>query len=223
MSKKSGAKTAPLPVKLAKPIDLPPGTKLEVEVVPAEKPPDIWARLQPYAYAILFIVLALAIIMALGWLAPYEYETLEFPQVGVRVTLAYPQFVSHGDEGIIAATVTNTTTQSITGTLTLDLVNSPAVSGVEDSTNTLVFEDLPSGGKYTLHFRYNLTISPSIGGGYLHFKPRVTTTGFGSQEGSDLLRIDIPPIPRLRLIVPGAIALVVGLLWDQIKKQLFPE
>jgi len=207
-------------------LTLPPDTIFKVQVAPPEKKPDAWDRWRPRVLRLLGAVLAVSGLMTFFWLLPIEHPA-PLHAAGISqlsVTLTYPRYVSIGDEGTIDLSVTNISTQAVSGTLVLAFGDSPPVRLLEDSSNTLRLENLPPGGQQTLSVRYGLALQPALGGGYLEFIPRATIEGAGNADYTTQ-RVDIPFVPLLRTVLsltlgPAAIA---GLFWDQIKKRLFPS
>lgn len=206
-------------------LTLPPDATFKVQVLPPEKMPGAWDRWRPYAYYVLGGVLTIAGLMAFFWLVPIEYSPAlshpDAPQLAIALT--YPRYIARGDEGTIEMTVTNVSTQAISGTVVLAFGDVPAVRVGEDSSNTMKLDRLVSGGKQSLRVRYSLAQAPTFGSGSLEFTPRATIEGSGSADFAPAQRVDIAFVPLLRTILPGMILGVLGLFWDPIKKWLFPS
>jgi hypothetical protein len=183
---------------------------------------DFWKSLRPYATWLIGFVLLVLLVMAAVWVMPTEYPpTLNHPLAAIN--LVYPRFHATGDESVIDVTLTNTSTQAMTGTLLLDFGTSPPVIEVEDSVNVMKIGNLPSHGKQTLHFRYRLGFPANLSGGYLEFVPRLAIEGSSSQDYPSQ-RVDVPPVPWVRTVLVGTLLVgLVALLGDQLKQRLFPS
>jgi hypothetical protein len=183
---------------------------------------DLWKSLRPYATWLIGAAFLVLLLMAAVWVMPTEYPpTLNHPLASIN--LVYPRFHATGDESVIDVTLTNTSTQAITGTLLLDFGASPPVIEVEDSVNVMKIENLPPDGKQTLHFRYRLGFPSNISGGYLEFVPRLEVEGSPSQDYAPQ-RVDVPPVPWVRTVLVGTLLVgLVALLGDQLKEHLFPS
>nr|MBP7689286.1 hypothetical protein [Thermoflexales bacterium] len=207
-------------------VTLPIDTTFKVQLVEAAKPTTRWDQWRPRVMVLFAAVLLVACLLWLAWLRPVIYSGVlkadAIPELSL--TLAYPQYVSRGDEGTIDLTATNVASQTITGTVIVDFAPAPQIIQVEDSTNVLKFESLPQGGKQTLHVRYRLAQPMDFGSDTLAFTPRVVLeTGISADYGSQTINITF--LPLVRTILTGAFGLsaLAGLFWDQIKKRLFPS
>ena len=212
--------TAPNPV-----VTLPADTTFKIQIVKEAKQPTKWDQWRPLFVRLFAAVLIVASLLWLAWLMPINYPppllSATIPELSL--TLAYPPYLSRGDEGTIDLTVTNIASQTITGTVIVDFAVSPQIMPVEDSRNLLKLESLPSGDKQTLHARYRLAQPMVFGDDALTFTPRATLDN-GSSADYDPQIINITFLPLVRTILTGTFGLsaLAGLFWDQIKKRLFP-
>lgn len=206
-------------------VTFPADATFKVQLVEAAKPATKWDQWRPRVIILFAVVLLVACLLWLAWLRPVTYtDPLKADTIPeLSLTLAYPQYVSRGDEGTIDLTATNIASQTITGTVIVDFAAAPQIIQVEDSTNVLKFENLPQGGKQTLHVRYRLAQPMGFGSDALTFTPRaVLETGISADYGAQPINITF--LPLVRTVLTGAFGLsaLAGLFWDQIKKRLFP-
>ena len=206
-------------------VTLPVDTTFKVQIVEPVKPPTVWDVWRPLVIRVLEGTLFIAGLLWFVWVAPMNYPTLtEIGAPELSLTMAYPQYVSRGDEGAIDLTVTNVASHTITGTVLIDFGAAPQVIEAKDSTNLLKLENLPRGGKQTLHVRYQLAQPADFGNAALTFTPRAILENGSTAEYAPQT-IGVTFLPLVRTILTGAFGLsaLAGLLWGQIKQHLFPS
>ncbi len=212
---------APNPV-----VTLPADTTFKIQIVKEAKQPTKWDQWRPLVMWLFAAVLIVASLLWLAWLMPVNYppplQAAAIPELSLA--LAYPPYLSRGDEGTIDLTVTNIASQTITGTVIVDFSVSPQIMPVEDSRNLLKLESLPSGGKQSLHVRYRLAQPMAFGDDVLTFTPRaMVENGSSSEYNPQTIHITVLPLVRTILTGTFGLSALAGLFWDQIKKRLFPS
>ena len=188
-------------------LTLPVDTTFKVQLVEPVKPATSWDRWRPRVMWLFAAVLIVASLLWLAWLMPVNYppplQAATIPELSL--TLAYPPYLSRGDDGTIDLTVTNIASQTITGTVIVNFAASPQIMQVEDSTNVVKLESLPSGGKQTLHIRYRLAQPMIFGDDALTFTPHTTLEDGRSADYSPQT-INITFLPLVRTILTGPLA-----------------
>jgi hypothetical protein len=144
----------------------------------------------------------------------------------LNAQLRYAEFVSVGEVGFIEVTAINAGDEPVTGTLVVAFDTAASVSLLPDNQSGLEFTNLPPGGRTThrLEFRplgpWGLPVEDS-----LPFHLRLLTPD-GELETLDEGEIGLTPIPYLSRglawIRTSVWASLAALLWERIKKWLFP-
>jgi hypothetical protein len=190
-----------------------------------------WATV--HALGLLLILLGLLILMYLSLWIIFVWPQYYIPPTAcaglpLSVSLRYPYYVAVGDEGFVEVGLRNTGTQPISGTAVIAFGGDLSVHPVLARTNALSFKALPPGGITADRVRFTLNERPSRLRGTLPFTVQITadqTCNLGLPN--DPMRL--APIPGLKTaltaVLSGMVSItaLAGLLWEQIRKRLFPE
>jgi hypothetical protein len=185
-----------------------------------------WPR---YVLVVVFVLLFfLYAWLAADYVFPESTPLLPPPTTAsdVRARLRYPEFASVGDVSYIEMTAINASDRAISGTLVITFDPLAPVSLPPDNRAGLNFARLPPGDRisHRLEFRpiepWGLPIEDK-----LPFHLRLLTSD-GELETLGEGEIGLMPIPYLSRILTGVrsgvLASLAALLWERIKKWLFP-
>jgi hypothetical protein len=206
---------------------MPTGSSDRPLVVRLVKEPQAAPSAQPRRLLIATFIVILIIYGGLEILHFFESAPLiefEDAPTDVKARLRYPEFASVGDASYIEMTAIYTGASPISGTLVIDLQESPVIL-LPDNRADLIFTDLPPGDQisHRLEFRpvepWDL---PAVGS--LSFKLLLLLPG-GQKYTSKQQEIDLMPLPYLSRVLIGLrggfIASLAALFWERIKKWLF--
>ncbi len=192
-----------------------------------------WSKTHPLVgWLLVGVVLLMATYLFLWGMFVYPQQHISLAKCSalpVVVSLHYPDYVSLGDEGFVEVGLRNTGTRPISGTAVIAFGGDLTVHPVASKTNVLTFSALPPNGimagrvYFTLNEPLNrqrsvLPVAIQIAAG------RPCNLAFPSP-------LRLTPIPGLKTLLRSILSFLsvviglplVGLLWEQIKKQLFPE
>jgi hypothetical protein len=163
-------------------------------------------------------------------LPQYHIPPIECSALPIAVSLRYPHYVAVGDEGFVEVGVRNTGVQPISGTAVIAFGGDLSIHPVPSKTNFLSFTALPPNGIMADQVRFTFNEPLSRRNGTLPFFVQVTADQLCILSLPDS-PLRLAPIPGLKTLLRAILSVLsstvgiplIGLLWEQIKKRLFPE
>jgi hypothetical protein len=202
-----------------------PDRPLLVKLVQEPQPVvPLWRRYLPAAVLVILVLIYAGLFVA--YLFPESTPLVSAATAPLNVQLRYAEFASVGDTGYIELTITNTGDRPISGTLVVAFAPTVSVSLLTDNQAHLTFADLPPGGRVPHRLEYR-TLGPwdLPVTGSLPFRLLLLTSS-GKPEPLTTAEIGLMPLPHLSWglgwLRTGVLASLAALLWERIKKWLFP-
>ncbi len=195
-----------------------------------EQPKRDWL---PFLILFLVVSTVLYAVAWARWIHPREHPlpVAAGPKTpGLVVQVSYPRYLAVGDAGEIEVSAINRDTQPLSGTLALRFAPRPGVNVASEDGTVLRFKDLPGGGQVTGRVKIAWHIAPEwLNVGVTAFEVWLHPAG-GQPYKVDVAptTMAISPLPYLDTVLAWLRNTVIvaglgGLLWEQIKKRLFPS
>ena len=215
------APTSPAPAILK----MEPDALLQVKLIKPEKEPT---PLNPLLLGFTVAAIVLGLLFLFLW-GTYVYPRTYPPSIDVSslsITLVQPAYVAIGDEAEMDVTVTNRSTDPITGTVAVVFTGSVTVHPVPLESTSFSFENFASGASLTRRIKFSICQAP------IFFCQDAIRMELQVTVGDQCIRlpveqqIAVAPLPYVKtgisfLFGSAIIAAVATFLWDEIKKRLF--
>lgn len=202
-------------------------TKLDVQSLPElhilkpkQKQKSIWHKLWPFLVSVLVIVSGAMLWALFVWPQNHPLdETIELKPAPIPLSLrvVYPRYVAIGDQGHVAVTIVNRSSQPISGTVVIvfDGCHIACTSG--DRTNRIQFQDLAPRVSQDFEITFVLNEAPRF---YVvgpnpppvKFHLQVADTNGNKADAFSDQEIKLGPIPYLGKILSPIIGAVCILL-----------
>lgn len=186
---------------------------IRVQIVPAPKPlspSSKWDNRRPTIWKGLILFTVLVSIFA----AIYSDQTTSTAtQSDIHLALTFPNNLAIGDEAMIDLTVTNDSTEMISGTLFLAIDSNPPIHLVDESRTSLELESLAVGEHQSLRVRFYIAPMPpwQLTSNQIHFTPQVMLAGQTPLE-YNTHSIFVFSVPYVRFLLTSMFAIAVFLI-----------
>ncbi len=201
-----------------------PDALLHVKLITPDKEP---APLSPWLRRFMVAAIVLGFLYLILW-GTYVYPRAYPPPTNfpsLSIALIQPAYVAPGDEADLDVTVTNSSTDPITGTVAVVFEGSAAAHPAPLEEAFISFDGLAGGASLTRRIRFSICQAPTF------FCQDMIRLSLQAAVGGQCVRfpvesqIAVAPVPYIKKVISflsssAITAAVATFLWDEIKKRL---